>query len=60
MANELLPYLSDLNTAKLFAEIICLPHFHHHEKKIKKNLSGNSLVKMKDNPAEPKKGDLIK
>ena len=59
MANELLPYFKDFLTTKHFAEIICLPHFHHHEKKLKKTLSGSSLVKMKDhqdNHIEVKKG----
>lgn len=47
MANELIPdYFHDLETARVFAEILCLPHHHHHEKKVKKTLSGNNLMRM--------------
>jgi len=46
-ANELLGYFKDLESARLFAEIMCLPHYHHHQiKNVRKTASGNNLLKM--------------
>lgn len=46
LANELLDYFNDLDSARVFAEMICLPHHHHHEKRIRKTASGNNLMRM--------------
>jgi len=46
VANELLDYFTDFESAKRFAEILCAHHHHHHEKKIKKNISNNNLNKV--------------
>ena len=46
IANELLDYFQNLENAKKFAEVFCLPHHHHHEKKFKKTPSGSNLHKM--------------
>ena len=43
MANELLDYLPDLEAARVFAELFCSPHRHHHEKKARKSISGNLI-----------------
>lgn len=56
MANELLVYFKDLSNAKTFADLLCLPFMHHHEKKIKKTASGNSLIRMNSNIKEEKNG----
>ncbi len=45
MANELLDYFNDLEAARHFAEIFCLPHHHHHEK-ARPLASSASLAKM--------------
>lgn len=50
IANELLDYFNDLNSAKKFAEILCLHHHHHHEKKQKRNVSHNNLLKVVSSP----------
>ncbi len=50
MANELLDYFNDLESARLFAEILCLTHHHHHEKKIKRNASHTNLPKVMSSP----------
>ncbi len=44
-------YFSDLVHAKNFAELMCLPHIHHHEhayyeKKSKHSASGSNLSKL--------------
>lgn len=46
MANELLDYFPDLDAARMFAEIFCAPHRHHHEKKsqARKSISGANLL----------------
>jgi hypothetical protein len=46
MANELLDYFFDFDEAKMFAELMLLPHQHHHEKKVKKTVSGSNLLSM--------------
>lgn len=46
LANELLGYFNDLDEARMFAEILLLPHRHHHAKKQAKSLSGSNIVKM--------------
>ena len=47
ITNELMEYFNnDFSLAQLFANLFCLPHYHHHEKKMQKSLSGTSLSKM--------------
>lgn len=46
MANELLDYFTDLDQARLFAELFCMPHQHHHEKRLRKSVSGANMVRM--------------
>lgn len=43
VANELLDYFNDFESARRFAELLCVSHHHHHEKKVKKNASSNNL-----------------
>lgn len=50
IANELLDYFNDLETARKFVEIFCLHHHHHHEKKSKKNVSHANLLKVVSSP----------
>lgn len=57
-ANELLDSLN-LTDAQHFAELVCLPFVHHHEKhhphfqqNVKKTPSGNSLVKLNMSSSE--------
>jgi hypothetical protein len=46
MANELLDYFGELDQARQFAELFCMPHQHHHEKRVRKSVSGANLMKI--------------
>lgn len=67
-ANELLDSLN-LSDAQHFAELMCLPFVHHHEKhslanaqqSVKKTPSGNSLAKLTTSASDlhPIKGEYV-
>ena len=49
---------NDFSLAQLFANLFCLPHYHHHEKKMQKSLSGTSLSKMNSSHPHKNLGSL--